>query len=174
VSKARAHAAGGKQWTAAGAARFAREARAQTVLHLAKARTPVRWQVYGLSAGFDLWRRMCGSRRLAAEVLLGPIGYPPPYAGSIDDYAQQITRDCATATAAASLFVVSPTMHDVVAAASVAAVNHHGGGRPRSGDLAAHGRPVKGSRVKVPALFRQPEVRLTPLPDTRPRPAAGP
>jgi hypothetical protein len=119
LSKAKARGAGGKQWTAAGAARFAREARAQTVLHLAKAHTPVQWQVYGLSAGLDMWRRMYGSRRLAAEVLLGPIGYPPPYKGSIDEYAQQITRDCAKATAAASLFVVSPTMHDVVVAAAL-------------------------------------------------------
>ena len=117
MSKARA--AGGKQWTAAGAARFAREARAQTVLHLAKAQAPVQWQTYGLSAGFDMWRRMYGNRRIAAEMLLGPIGYPPPYTGTITDYAEQLTRDCAAATAAASLFVISPTMHDVVVAAAL-------------------------------------------------------
>ena len=87
MSKAKARAGGGKPWTAAGAARFAREARAQTVLHLAKAQAPVQWQVYGLSAAFDMWRRMYGSRRVAAEMLLGPIGYPPPYTGTITDYA---------------------------------------------------------------------------------------
>ena len=119
MSKAKARAAGGKPWTAAGAARFARDARVQTVLHLAKAQAPVQWQIYGLSAGFDMWRRMYGSRRVAAEMLLGPIGYPPPYTGTITDYAEQLTRDSAAATAAASLFVVSPTMHDVVVAAAL-------------------------------------------------------
>jgi hypothetical protein len=89
------------------------------VLHLAKAQTPVQWQVYGLSAGLDMWRRMYGDRRLAAQMLLGPIGYPPPYTGTITDYAEQVTRDAAAATAAASLFVVSPTMHDVVVAAAL-------------------------------------------------------
>jgi hypothetical protein len=89
------------------------------VLHLAKARAPVQWQVYGLSAAFDMGRRMYGNRQLAAEMMLGPIGYPPPYTGTITDYAEQLTRDCAPATAAASLFVVSPTMHDVVVAAAL-------------------------------------------------------
>ena len=119
MTKARAPRIGGKQWTAAGAARFARDARAQTVLHLAKAQTPVQWQVYGLTAGLDMWQRMYGDRRLATEVLLGPIGYPPPHTGTVTDYAQQLTRDTAAATAAASLFVVSPTMHDVVVAAAL-------------------------------------------------------
>jgi hypothetical protein len=118
------HRGENRPWTAAGAARFAREARTQTVLHLARAQTPVLWQTYGLSAGFDIWQRTYGDRRIAAEMLLGPIGYPPPYTGTFEQYAQRITRDSAQALAAASLFVVSPTMHDVVVAAAQSLTVH--------------------------------------------------
>ncbi|MDT4993080.1 MAG: hypothetical protein QOH97_2972 [Actinoplanes sp.] len=107
-----------KAWTVAGAARFAREARTQTVLHLARAQTPVVWQTHGLAAAFNLWLKMYGTRQAAAEKVLAPMGYPPPYSGMIDKYAERYVRDSANELGVSSLFVVSPAMNDVVVAAA--------------------------------------------------------
>ena len=107
-----------KAWTAASAARFAREARAQTVMHLARAQAPVKYEADALTVGFKMWRDMYGTAQNAAEMLLAPMGYPPPYDGTFLEYAERIVRDTSTELAMASMFVISPTMHDVVVAAA--------------------------------------------------------
>ncbi len=120
------------KWTAAGAARAARTARIDTAAHLRRAEVAHRWEMTKVVSGMDLWREhlraQAGSYpgrvadavidELARDVLLGGSGVAQPYPVGLADAAQAVLDRRADDLDSATLYVVSPSMCDVVIAAA--------------------------------------------------------
>jgi hypothetical protein len=106
-----------KQWTLAGAARSARDARIASAAFLA---TPAmaRWHQLRLMSAYAYHKHHRGDHDLALGQLYGGMGYRPPYPGWQDGSAM-VLADEARYLAEADLYVVSPEMCDVVVAAAL-------------------------------------------------------
>lgn len=108
-----------KRWTAAGAARSAREARVATVEHLRGA--PIAQLSYAgkLLYAHELATRQVGGHAEVGEALvLGGMALAPPYPHDWYAAARLVLDDEAAALAGAPLYVLSPQMCDVVVAAA--------------------------------------------------------
>jgi hypothetical protein len=119
-------------WTAAGAARAARDARIATAAHLRGAAIAQEWEISQLAAGYQVLGRhlratsgalrfLLGRRRLdesAAAILFGGAGLAPPFPTTLDDGARAVLDRRAADLDAATLYVLSPQMCDVVVAAA--------------------------------------------------------
>lgn len=107
-----------KKWTAAGAARFAREARIRTTRFLT---TPAaeRWEVNRLVNAYGYHYAHLGDRDAAMDMLLGMIGYKRPYPRDWGEISAMLLADEAHSVATADLYILSPEMCDVVTAAAL-------------------------------------------------------
>lgn len=126
------------KWTAAGAARAARDARIATAAHLRTAPVAHRWEVTRLVSSYQLWRdhlraqlqqidpALAADRERsddivgasAATLLFGGSGLTPPYPADLDEGARRMLDLRADDLDAAALYVLSPSMCDVVVAAA--------------------------------------------------------
>lgn len=107
-------------WSAAGAARFAREARIATAGHLRTAPVARHWQACKLLSAYSLYLQHTGSPEAALFLLLGGLGYRPPYPAGWDEITGMLLADEASELAAASLYILTPQMCDVTVAAAQA------------------------------------------------------
>lgn len=108
-----------KQWTAARAARAAREARIATVAHLRNAPIARQWQEAKLQYAYQLAvEQVEGHRDVGMINLMGGMGFAPPYPPDWDGLVGLILDDEAAGLAATQLYVLSPSMCDVVLAAA--------------------------------------------------------
>lgn len=120
------------KWTAAGAARAVRDARIATAAHQRRAEVAGRWEVSKLVSARAVWRsHLIGQARemgqqptddqldeVIAHLLLGGSGVAPPYPADLGEAAQAILERRADDLDAATLYVVSPSMCDVIIAAA--------------------------------------------------------
>lgn len=107
-----------RNWSAAGAARFAREARIATAGYLRSAPVARRWHMSKLLNAYGLHLQHTGSPEQALGLLLGGIGYRPPYPPGWDEITEMVLADEASDLAAASLYILTPQMCDVTVAAA--------------------------------------------------------
>jgi hypothetical protein len=108
-----------EQWSAAGAARFAREARTHAVLHLRQSPSAHTWIVELVQAWTGMQERLLGGPLpVALYAALAPMGYPPLYRSTVDQYAEQLRHDLAQDLTRTELYVMSPAMADVTVAAA--------------------------------------------------------
>ncbi|WP_020421103.1 hypothetical protein [Amycolatopsis sp. ATCC 39116] len=107
-----------KQWTMAGAARAARDARVATVKYLADSEIAVKVQVGNLARAYQVKLQAFGGNQFSAMLsLFGGMGYPR----SPSDWrsaAEMVLADETRNLAQAQLYVLSPQMCDVVIAAA--------------------------------------------------------
>lgn len=108
-----------RNWSAAGAARFAREARIATAGYLRSAPAARRWHMTKLLNAYGLHLQHTGSPEQALGLLLGGIGYRPPYPPGWDEITEMVLADEAADLAAASLYILTPQMCDVTVAAAL-------------------------------------------------------
>ncbi|MFI5898521.1 hypothetical protein ACIA5D_51515 [Actinoplanes sp. NPDC051513] len=106
------------KWTAASGARFARQARAETVAHMETAAVARELRSQKLTRAYEVHATNFRSREAARIMLFGGLGYRPPYPDSWADAADVLTRDDTRHLAVADLYVVAPPMCDVVIAAA--------------------------------------------------------
>ncbi len=107
-----------KQWTAAGAARFARQARIDTVRFLGT--RPARpWEMNHIINAYGYHLNHKRDHEAAMDMLVGLMGYPRPYPGSWEATAEMFLADEARTLAQADLYVLAPGMCDVVIAAAL-------------------------------------------------------
>ncbi|MCM3850103.1 hypothetical protein ND486_28315 [Pseudonocardia sp. DR1-2] len=107
-----------RDWTAAGAARAGREARAATVSFLRDAPIAREMCLSKLLDALDIALDQArGHRPSAIALLMGGMGLEPPYGGPWD-MADAELADEITQLEAAPLFVLSPALLDVVIAAA--------------------------------------------------------
>lgn len=109
---------GRKAWSAAGAARFAREARIATSKHLRDAEIAREWQAAKLMRAHQIHQEHLGDAGAATAFLFGGMGYQPPYPRNWVDAADKVLNDEADYLAGAELYVMTPAMCDVVVAAA--------------------------------------------------------
>lgn len=107
-----------RNWSAAGAARFAREARIATAGYLRSAPAARQWHMSKLLNAYGLHLQHTGSPEQALGLLLGGIGYRPPYPPGWDEITEMLLADEASDLAAASLYILTPQMCDVTVAAA--------------------------------------------------------
>ncbi|MGZ3143794.1 hypothetical protein ACVDFE_17715 [Lentzea chajnantorensis] len=115
-----------KQWTAAGAARAARDARIATAQFLREAPIARAWQASKMVGAFQLHTAHLATqtdertaRRAAAELLFTGLGYPETWRpNDFMEAAERVLADQAKALAEADLYILSPNMCDVVVAAA--------------------------------------------------------
>lgn len=107
-----------RNWSAAGAARFAREARIATAGYLRSAPAARRWHMRKLLNAYGLHLQHTGSPEQALGLLLGGLGYRPPYPPGWDEITEMLLADEASDLAAASLYILTPQMCDVTVAAA--------------------------------------------------------
>lgn len=118
-------------WTATGSARTARTARIATAAHLRNAEVAWRWEMTRLVSALEVWRthltaqarELTGERDPGVEpvvqgLLFGGSGLTRPYPSRLDDAARAMLRRNADDLDAATLYVLSPSMCDVVIAAA--------------------------------------------------------
>lgn len=107
-----------KQWTMAGAARAARDARVATVKYLADSEIAVKVQMGNLARAYQVKLQAFGGNQFSAMLsLFGGMGYPR----SPSDWrsaAEMVLADETRNLAQAQLYVLSPQMCDVVIAAA--------------------------------------------------------
>lgn len=108
-----------KTWTSIGAARFAREARIATVTHLRDHPIARQWHANKLYRAFRVHAASVGDEAFAQALLLGGLGYDPPYPRDLASATGLVLRDQADRLAAADLYVLSPEMCDVLVAAAL-------------------------------------------------------
>ena len=107
-----------KQWTATGAARFAREARIDTIRFLGT--RPARlWEMNHLVNAYGAHLNHLRDHDSAMDVLVGLMGYPRPYPRNWEAIAEMFLADEAATLAQADLYVLAPSMCDVVIAAAL-------------------------------------------------------
>lgn len=115
-----AHRPGGKKtWTLNGSARFARDARIATVAHLRDAEVARKWHARKLMRAWDVHMAIVGDESSATVMLLGGLGYEPPYPPHWYATADRLLSDEARFLAEADLYVLTPQMCDVVVAAAL-------------------------------------------------------
>lgn len=127
------------KWTAAAAARAAREARIATAAHLRSAWIAHEWQASSLLSAERIWHthltaqlregipdldpdsELCTrlTRGLMGPLLYGSSGLHSPYPGDVDEAARRMLDRRADDLDAATLYVLSPSMCDVVTAAAL-------------------------------------------------------
>lgn len=194
------------KWSATTAARAAREARISTAAHLRTASVAHRWEVSRLLTAQQVWHQHLtaqlrqlqpdldphsdeGTRTItdaAATLLFGGSGLTEPYPQDLDDAARRLLDLRADDLDAATLYVLSPSMCDIVIAAAqtltvddIAALDHDDLPSPTgllllphplivrapSGDLGDDRAYVWTSPATLPALTEtsaaQPAVRVT-------------
>ena len=104
-------------------ARFARQARIETVAHMASAQSARSWQVTRLTKAHQvLTVRFGGDEAAATGSLLAGMGYGPPFPAAWSAVADLMVSDEARYLADADLYVLTPSMCDVVVAAAAALV----------------------------------------------------
>lgn len=110
----------GKKWTAAGAARAAREARIATVDYLRHAPIARRWHGQRMREAHQLLAaRLGGQEAKAAALLFNGMGYPPTWSPTTWlEAVETVLADEAGYLAEAELYILSPRMCDVVIAAA--------------------------------------------------------
>lgn len=106
-----------KQWTLAGAARSARDARIATVRFLASP-AMAQWHLVSLMAAYGYHKHHRGDHDQALGQLYGGMGYRPPFP-KWKDGSNLILADEARYLAEADLYVLSPQMCGVVTAAAL-------------------------------------------------------
>jgi hypothetical protein len=120
------------KWTATGSARSARTARIATAAHLRHADVACRWEVTRLVSALDVWRKhlTAQARELTANpdqelvehavqgLLFGGSGLSRPYPSRLEDAARAVLSRRADDLDAATLYVLAPSMCDVVIAAA--------------------------------------------------------
>jgi hypothetical protein len=127
------------KWTAAAAARAAREARIATVAHLRSAWIAHEWEASNLIRAEQIWRahltaqlqegipdldptsETCAhlTTGLMGPLLYGASGLRAPYPADVDEAARRMLDCRADDLDAATLYVLSPSMCDVVTAAAL-------------------------------------------------------
>lgn len=107
-----------KEWSLAGAARAAREARIATVRHLRDAPIARRWEMGKLQRTFQFQAASVGDRAAATFLLFGGLGYRPPFPTDWHAATEMIMADEARYLAEADLYILTPQMCDVVIAAA--------------------------------------------------------
>lgn len=108
-----------KEWTAAGAARFAREARISTAQFLASSPLAPLWELSKVLNSYGYHKAHLGDHDAAMDMLLGGLGYQRPYPQGWNAIAEMLVTDEARYVAEAELYVLSPHMCDVVTAAAL-------------------------------------------------------
>lgn len=108
-----------KEWTAAGAARFAREARISTAQFLASSLLAPLWELSKVRNSYGYHQAHLGDHDAAMDVLLGGLGYQRPYPQGWNAIAEMLVTDEARYPAEAELYVLSPHMCTVVTAAAL-------------------------------------------------------
>ncbi len=115
-----AHQSGGKKsWSLNASARFARDARIATVAHLRDAEIARRWHARKMIRAWDVHMANFGDETSATVMLLGGLGYEPPYPPHWYAAADRLLSDEARFLAEADLYVLTPQMCDVVVAAAL-------------------------------------------------------
>jgi hypothetical protein len=107
-----------KAWSLAGAARAAREARIAAVLYMREAAIEREWHAATLAYGHQTRVTRSDNPDQARALVFATMGYPPPYPDSWDQASAMMLADEARYLAAADLYVLTPQMLDVVAAAA--------------------------------------------------------
>jgi hypothetical protein len=108
-----------KEWSAVGAARFAREARISTAKFLASAPLAQLWEVNKVINAYGYHHAHLGDHEAAMDMLLGNLGYQRPYPRGWEAIAGTLVTDEAHYLAEAELYVLTPHMCDVVTAAAL-------------------------------------------------------
>lgn len=108
-----------KEWSATGAARFAREARISTAHFLASAPLAQQWELNKAVNAYGYHRAHLGDHDAAMDMLLGNPGYQRPYPQGWNAVADTLATDEARYLAESELYVLTPHMCDVVAAAAL-------------------------------------------------------
>jgi hypothetical protein len=107
------------EWTAAGAARAAREARIATVGFLREAPIARAWQAQKLMSSFRVKVAHLGQEELAASLLFTGMGYAQSWRPAHwMEATERVLADEARYLAEADLYILSPRMCDVVIAAA--------------------------------------------------------
>jgi hypothetical protein len=106
-----------QRWSVAGAARHAREARAHAAEYLRASTLAIEQIEFLLQRGIHVHRTHGDTNRALAQVLAG-CGYEPPYPRDSMAAARLVAQDHAQRLSQAQLYVMSPDMADVVAAAA--------------------------------------------------------
>src|SRR4051812_26140127 len=106
------------KWTVASAARFARQARVETVAHLETAPIARQLRQDKLRRAYQIHNTALRNRDAAKVLLYGGLGYRPPYPDTWETGAELLSRDEAHYLAAADLYVITPQLCDVVIAAA--------------------------------------------------------
>jgi hypothetical protein len=107
------------EWTAAGAARAAREARIATVGFLREAPIARAWQAQKLMSAFRVKVAHLGQEEAAASLLFTGMGYAQSWRPAHwMEAAERVLADEARYLAEADLYILSPQMCDVVIAAA--------------------------------------------------------
>jgi hypothetical protein len=107
-----------KPWSAAGAARVAREARITTAKFLRDAPVARTWEMGKLMGAYQLHAAHLGDAPAAHALLFGGMGYRPPFPADWVSAAELVVADEARYLAEADLYILSPHMCDVVIAAA--------------------------------------------------------
>jgi hypothetical protein len=105
-----------QRWSAAGAARCAREARAAAAGYLRRSSLAVEQIEFLLRTGMHVYHRTHGDARRALAQVLAGCGYEAPFPDDAMAAARMVAHDEAQRLSRAQLYVVSPDMADVVAA----------------------------------------------------------
>ncbi len=98
------------RWSAAGAARFAREARASAAEYLRRSTLAVEQIEFLLRTGMHVYHRSHGDARRALAQVLAGCGYEAPFPDDAMAAARMIAHDEAQRLSRAQLYVVSPDM----------------------------------------------------------------
>lgn len=120
------------KWSASGSARSARTARIATASHLRHTDVACRWEVTRLISALEVWREHLTAQtreltanpdqdlveHVAQHLLFGGSGLSQPYPSRLEDAARAVLRRRADDLDAATLYVLAPSMCDVVIAAA--------------------------------------------------------
>ena len=108
----------GKPWTLTGAARSARDARLSAIRYMRTCPLERDWQAAVLAYGHESRIPDTASPEAARALFFSTLGYPPPYPATWQEASAMILNDEARYLAQAGLYVLTPEMADVVAAAA--------------------------------------------------------
>ena len=107
-----------KAWTLSSAARFAREARINTVRHMRDTKVAREWEANLITNAIEVQADATGDLASAHWLVFAGMGYKPPFPSDPQSAADLILTDEARYLASADLFILTPEMCDVVMAAA--------------------------------------------------------
>jgi hypothetical protein len=107
-----------KRWSLTGSARAARDARVAGIRYMRSSPVEREWHAAVLARGHQSRTAGAGSPQTARSLLFSVMGYPPPYPATWGQASAMILDDEARYLAQADLYVLSPQMLAVVAAAA--------------------------------------------------------